>query len=104
LGHAWLSKHFPPEVSEPVRLHVAAKRYLCASNGRYIELLSPASLQSLHVQGGPMTDAELDAFEEELFYPQAVKLRHWDDQAKTEHLAVPGLETYREAIIALMKS
>jgi [1-hydroxy-2-(trimethylamino)ethyl]phosphonate dioxygenase len=103
-GHAWISQHFPAEVSEPVRLHVAAKRYLCATNSKYLEQLSPASVQSLHVQGGPMTDTELDAFEEQPFYAQAVALRHWDDQAKTEKLAVPGLDTYRETIVALLKT
>jgi len=103
LGHSWLVQHFSPEVSEPVRLHVAAKRYLCATNHKYQEILSPESVRSLHVQGGPMTDAELDAFEEEVFYGQAVQLRHWDDQAKTEKLAVPGLEMYRETIAGLIK-
>jgi [1-hydroxy-2-(trimethylamino)ethyl]phosphonate dioxygenase len=103
VGHSWVSQHFPAEVSEPVRLHVEAKRYLCATNPTYLELLSPTSLKSLHVQGGPMTDAELDAFEEEVYYSQAVKLRQWDDQAKTEKLAVPGLDEYRETIASLLK-
>jgi gamma-butyrobetaine dioxygenase len=104
LGHAWVSQHFPTEVSEPVRLHVEAKRYLCATDTKYLEQLSPASVQSLRVQGGPMTDTELDAFEEEAFYKQAVMLRHWDDQAKTENLAVPGLDAYRETIAGLLKT
>ena len=103
LGHDWVAQHFPPEVSEPVRLHVEAKRYLSATDGTYLERLAPTSLQSLHVQGGPMTEAELDAFEEEVHYPDAVKLRHWDDQAKTETLAVPALDTYRETIAGLLK-
>jgi predicted HD phosphohydrolase len=103
-GHVWVAQHFPPEVSEPVRLHVEAKRYLSATDGTYLERLSPTSVQSLHAQGGPMTDAELDAFEEELHYSQAVKLRHWDDQAKTEKLAVPALDTYRETMAKLLKS
>jgi len=104
LGHDWISQHFSAEVCEPVRLHVEAKRYLCATNGSYLEQLSPTSVKSLHIQGGPMTDAELDAFEEELYYPQAVKLRQWDDQAKVEKLAVPPLDTYREAITSLLKN
>ena len=104
VGHEWIAQHFPPEVSEPVRLHTDAKRYLCATNGKYVEQLSPLSLQSLHAQGGPMSDVELDAFEEEVFYPQAVKLRQWDDQCKTEKLAVPPLETYRETLAKLLKS
>ncbi len=104
VGHAWLAQHFPPEVSEPVRLHTDAKRYLCATDSKYIEKLTPTSVQSLHAQGGPMNDAELDAFEEEVHYPDAVKLRHWDDQAKTENLAVPALDSYRETIAKLLKN
>jgi gamma-butyrobetaine dioxygenase len=103
-GHAYVAEHFPAAVSEPVRLHVAAKRYLCATDTQYLAQLSPASLASLHVQGGPMTDTELDAFEEEEFFSQAVTLRHWDDKAKTEKLAVPGLDRYRATIESLVKT
>jgi gamma-butyrobetaine dioxygenase len=103
LGYSWLSKHFPPEVSEPVKLHVAAKRYLCATDNQYFSQLSPASVESLHHQGGPMTDAELDAFEEDPFFSQAVTLRHWDDRAKVENLPVPPLDSYRDKIAALVK-
>jgi predicted HD phosphohydrolase len=87
-----------------VKLHVAAKRYLCAIDAHYLAQLSPASVESLHLQGGPMTDAELEAFEEDAFFNQAVALRHWDDRAKTENLAVPGLDTYRAAIESLVKT
>jgi predicted HD phosphohydrolase len=104
IGHAWVSQRFPAEVSEPVRLHVAAKRYLCATDNTYLERLSPTSLESLRTQGGPMTDAELDAFEEQAHYSNAVKLRKWDDQAKTEKAAVPGLDTYRDAIAKVLKT
>lgn len=103
VGHEWVAQHFPPEVSEPVRLHVEAKRYLSATDNNYLERLAPTSVKSLHVQGGPMTEAELDAFEEEVHYPDAVKLRHWDDQAKTETLAAPPLDAYRETIASLLK-
>ena len=51
-GEAWLARHFPPEVTEPVRLHVAAKRYLCKTDSQYLAQLSPASVQSLALQGG----------------------------------------------------
>ena len=104
VGHEWVAQNFPPEVSEPVRLHVDAKRYLCATDGKYLDQLTPSSVQSLHAQGGPMNDSELDAFEEEIHYPNAVKLRKWDDQAKKENLAVPSLDTYRETIAKLLKT
>ena len=51
-GCSWLAPHFPPEVTEPIRLHVRAKRYLCAVDAAYSELLSPASIGSLELQGG----------------------------------------------------
>jgi predicted HD phosphohydrolase len=51
-----------------------------------------------------MTDTELDAFEEEAFFSQAVTLRHWDDRAKTENLAVPGLDSYRSTIESLVRT
>ncbi len=104
IGHAYVAQHFPETVSEPVKLHVAAKRYLCATDAQYLAQLSPASLASLHLQGGPMTDTELDAFEEEDFFSQAVTLRHWDDRAKTENLAVPGLASYRSTMESLVKT
>ena len=53
LGHAWLTQYFGPEVTEPVRLHVAAKRYLCATEADYFGKLSPDSVLSLSLQGGP---------------------------------------------------
>jgi predicted HD phosphohydrolase len=83
---------------------VQAKRYLSATDGTYLERLSPTSLESLHKQGGPMTDAELDAFEEEVHYPAAVKLRHWDDQAKIEKRPAPPLDAYRDTVAKVMRT
>jgi predicted HD phosphohydrolase len=99
IGHSYVAKHFPDSVSEPVRLHVAAKRYLCATDSSYLAQLSPASAHSLRVQGGPMSDIELDSFEEEPFFTEAVALRHWDDLAKIENLAVPALDSYRHILV-----
>src|SRR5580704_1960106 len=61
-GAAWLARWFPAAVTEPVRLHVAAKRYLCAAEPGYFALLSPASVYTLSLQGGPMAPAEAGAF------------------------------------------
>ena len=61
-GAAWLSRWFGQEVTEPVRLHVAAKRYLCATEPGYAAALSPASVYTLGVKGGPMRGAELAEF------------------------------------------
>ena len=64
-GCAWLARHFGPEVTEPIRLHVAAKRYLCAVDPSYLDGLSPASRLSLSVQGGPMGAEERAAVREQ---------------------------------------
>ena len=95
IGHEWLSKRFGPEVYEPVRLHVAAKRYLCATDPEYLAKLSAASIQSLRLQGGPMTKSDIRAFETSPFFRDAVQLRHWDDLAKVKDLETPGLEEFR---------
>jgi gamma-butyrobetaine dioxygenase len=57
-GADWLAAWFPESVTEPVRLHVAAKRYLCAVEPGYFDRLSEASVYTLSVQGGPMSEQE----------------------------------------------
>jgi phosphonate degradation associated HDIG domain protein len=98
IGEAWLEKRFLPEVYETVRLHVAAKRYLCATDQTYFDKLSPASVLSLKLQGGPMSKTEVGEFERLRFFREAVRLRHWDDLAKVEGAHVPALSHYRIAI------
>lgn len=94
IGNAWLSAHFGESVTAPVRLHVAAKRYLCATRPDYFAQLSPASIQSLQLQGGPMTPEEVTHFENEPRFSEAVELRLWDDQAKIPGWRVPDLDHY----------
>src|SRR5947209_4661571 len=77
-GRLWLEEHFAPAVSEPVRLHVAAKRYLCVAEPGYFGRLSPASVLSLELQGGPMTEDEATAFRAGPFSAAAIALRRWD--------------------------
>jgi phosphonate degradation associated HDIG domain protein len=98
LGSAWLSQHFGPEVSEPVRLHVAAKRYLSATEPAYYDVLSEASKLSLKLQGGPMSVEEQRRFAAERFCKQAVDLRRWDDEGKIVGLKTPDLGHF-EAMI-----
>jgi gamma-butyrobetaine dioxygenase len=100
-GEAWLAAHFAPDVTEPVRLHVAAKRYLAATDPGYAAVLSPASKQSLVLQGGPFTAAECAEFERNRFFADACRLRRWDDEAKIPELAVPDLEHYRSLLEAV---
>jgi phosphonate degradation associated HDIG domain protein len=103
IASAWLSQHFPPAVSEPVRLHVAAKRYLCAVETGYFESLSPASVQSLALQGGPMAPPEAERFAREPFGPAALRLRRWDDLAKLVGLKTPDFAYYRPALEAALE-
>jgi phosphonate degradation associated HDIG domain protein len=98
LGSLWLGKRFPPEVSEPVRLHVPAKRYLLATDAQYFAKLSPASVITLKLQGGPMAVNEVAAFEKEDFYRDAVRLRRWDDEGKVAGLQTPDILHYRPLI------
>jgi [1-hydroxy-2-(trimethylamino)ethyl]phosphonate dioxygenase len=98
IGAAWLAARFKPEISEPVRLHVPAKRYLCAIDVNYVAMLSDASVVTLRLQGGPMSPADSLQFETELFYREAVRVRRWDDQGKVSGLKTPGLAGYRELI------
>jgi [1-hydroxy-2-(trimethylamino)ethyl]phosphonate dioxygenase len=104
VGGRWLAKRFPASVSEPVRLHVPAKRYLCATDGAYFAKLSPASVVTLELQGGPMTREEAARFEAESFYREAVRVRRWDDAGKVAGLATPTLEHYRALINAVRSS
>lgn len=87
-GAAVLAPFFPPVVTECVRLHVAAKRYLCATDPTYLSKLSPASRHTLALQGGPMNAAEVEAFEANPFFREAVRVRIWDEGGK-----VPGMRT-----------
>ena len=102
-GEAWLARHFPPEVTEPVKLHVAAKRYLCKTDSEYLAQLSPASVRSLALQGGPFSDTEVREFEQHRYFGEAVRLRRWDDCAKIPGLNVPELDHYRTALERSLK-
>jgi len=93
-GGAWLAQRFPPAVSEPVRLHVAAKRYLCCVQPDYAHRLSPASLHTLAHQGGPMREHEARAFEREAYFADAVRLRRWDDEGKVAGMPVPSSSSF----------
>ena len=82
VGHDFLSTHFGDAVAEPVRLHVDAKRYLCTKHPEYRDQLSPTSLKSFLDQGGEMDPSELQEFENNPFFEEAIRLRRWDDLAK----------------------
>ncbi|MEU9043953.1 MULTISPECIES: TauD/TfdA family dioxygenase [unclassified Kitasatospora] len=102
-GADWLARWFGPEVTEPVRLHVAAKRYLCAVEPGYRERLSEASEYTLAGQGGPMSDRQAAEFAELPGTTDAVAVRRWDEQAKVAGAATPGFEHFRPLLASLMR-
>jgi gamma-butyrobetaine dioxygenase len=103
VANAFLSRHFGPEVTEPIRMHVAAKRYLCAVDPAYLDELSPASMHSLRLQGGPFGPDDVAAFEASPHADDAVRLRRYDDIGKVPGLETPDLEHYRPVLLAAMR-
>ena len=102
-GADFLTPYFSARVIDPIRMHVATKRYLCATNSSYYKVLSDASKQSLKVQGGPMNEQEVAEFEKQLNHKDAVRVRHWDEAGKDPELVVPGLEYYVPRIKQLVQ-
>lgn len=95
-----LRAHLSKQVLEPIRLHVSAKRYLCAIDPSYYLKLSDNTKKSLNLQGGPMTAEEQRTFETHCYYQDAVKLRHWDDAAKQPGRKTPDM-AYFERLLSL---
>ncbi|MFG1783188.1 HD domain-containing protein [Rhodococcus oryzae] len=97
----WLSTWFDEAVTEPVRLHVAAKRYLCATDPAYYDRLSDASKFTMKVQGGVMDEAEVAAFAAEPYAEEACRLRRFDDLGKDPDAPTVTLADFRVDIDAL---
>jgi phosphonate degradation associated HDIG domain protein len=98
IGARWLARRFDEAVCEPVRLHVPAKRYLCATDAAYSARLSEASVHTLKLQGGPMPANEVSRFEAEPFWREALRVRRWDDQGKVAGLKTLALRDYAPLI------
>lgn len=98
LGAVVLAKWFGPDVSEPVRLHVAAKRYLVAVEPDYAARLAPDSVLSLSLQGGPMTPEEAATFRAGPHAASAIALRRLDEAAKDPAMETPGVQHFLPAI------
>jgi gamma-butyrobetaine dioxygenase len=103
-GAQLLQPYFGPEITEPIRLHVAAKRYLCAAEPEYFGKLSPTTRHTLALQGGPMTAGEVMAFEATAYAAQAVTLRRWDEQATVSGMQTPPGEHYRALLEHLLQT
>lgn len=97
-GARYLARWLGPAVSEPVRLHVQAKSYLCAVDPDYYDGLSQASKDSLAVQGGVFDEEQVTQFTREPWFQDAVRLRRWDDLAKSPEAGTPGLDHYLEMV------
>jgi gamma-butyrobetaine dioxygenase len=103
-GASWLAQWFGPDVTEPVRLHVAAKRYLCAVEPGYAGTLSPASVYTLGVQGGPMSEQEVRDFDASPYARAACQVRRWDDLAKDPAVAPPPFEHFAPLLDELVRA
>ena len=97
VGFDFLKDFFKPEVSEPIKLHVQAKRYLCR-NKSYYDLLSDPSKISLELQGGIMNDKEAQKFISSKFYKDAITLRKYDDEGKIPNIKMKKIDDYRDLI------
>ena len=94
LGATWLTRWFGDDVTLPIALHVVAKRYLCHVDADYAAMLSPVSLRTLELQGGPMTESEARSFAAARYAEPAVSVRRWDEIGKVPELATPDLSHF----------
>lgn len=100
LGATFLTQMgFGTRMGKLVASHVNAKRYLVATNPAYMANLSEASKETLRLQGGPMTEAEVMEFEADPLHSEYIQLRIWDEQAKQTHVPLPDLSRYTALII-----
>ena len=93
-GGEVLAPFFPPVIVECVRLHVSAKRYLCATDPTYFSRLSPASVHTLSLQGGPMNAEEVAEFRENPYHEEAVRVRRWDEGGKVANMKTRAFRDY----------
>jgi len=103
-GANFLEDFFPLSVVEPIRQHVAAKRYLCAVKSDYLDHLSSASLHTLNLQGGPMNADEVREFEKNEYIEQCIQLRYWDEEGKDPEREHPPFSYYRSLIESIVKN
>ena len=97
VGFGFLKDYFRQEVTEPIKLHVQAKKYLCR-NKSYYDLLSDASKISLELQGGVMDSEEAQKFTSLKYYKEAIILRKYDDDGKIPNIKMKKIDDYRDLI------
>lgn len=97
-GAKVLEPFFPSLVTDCVRYHVAAKRYLCATKPSYFDRLSEASIHSLNLQGGPMSAAEVAEFEKNPNLPRIIQVRYLDEAGKDPDMVTPDYWHFAPAV------
>jgi len=102
-GAAFLRVLLPERVAWIVEHHVVAKRYLCAAEPTYVSGLSPASVRSLAAQGGQLDVAGCRRLHAHPWFPDAIRLRRWDDLAKAPFARVPRFAAYAETLERLAR-
>lgn len=103
-GAQVLAPFFPAAVTECIRYHVAAKRYLCATDAEYFAKLSDASVKTLELQGGPMSADEIAAFAQNPNLAAILQVRIWDDQGKVPGLSTPAFDHYAPLLQRVVNS
>jgi predicted HD phosphohydrolase len=98
VGARFLAAAFPQAVTEPVRLHAEAKRFLVATDPLYFARLSPASQRSLRWQGGAMSPDEVERFIAHPHAADAIRLRRWDEESKDPGRRTAPLSSYRQLL------
>ena len=103
-GAALLENFFPSVITDCCRYHVAAKRYLCATDPKYFNKLSDASVHSLNLQGGPMSEAEIINFKMNPNLKQILTVRLYDDAAKVPKMATPSFRHFAPLVHKMLNN
>ena len=102
-GAQTIERIFPSIVSDCIRYHVAAKRYLCATSPVYFEYLSEASKHSLKLQGGEMSKTEVTEFEKKTNLDSIITVRYFDDLGKSPDMLTPPLGHFFPTVKRVIK-
>ena len=97
IGYEYLKKIFKKEITEPIKYHVLAKRYL-AKKKKYFNLLSEASKTSLRLQGGILNDKECIKFEAQECFKSSILLRKFDEAAKKTDIKMKSIHDYQNLL------
>ena len=103
-GAAVLEHFFPKVITDCCRYHVAAKRYLCETNPEYFQKLSAASVHSLNLQGGPMSETEIKEFERNPNLKKILTVRLYDDAGKIPDMDTPSFWHFAPLVQKMVNS